>query len=492
MMQDGLHHVLERHVLECFEFRIAEIAREVAAAKPYEHAGLADMGPLALQGREYFDDLQRGAISRFRGAFRVFTEHLACLGLGRYTSRPMPKPQDAESIEKHRESGLETKLVHGGALRSQFGEVSEAIFLNSGFCYDDAETAEKRFNGEEPGFVYSRYRNPTLAMLEDRLALLEGAESCIAVASGMAAVFASLMGILKTGDRVLANRVLFGSCHYIINEILPRFGITTELVDGADLNAWEKTLSTPAQAVFIESPANPTLQLTDIAAVCKLAKKAGAMVIVDNIFATPIFQKPLELGADMVVYSTTKYFDGQGRTLGGAILGSKELLEEKILPFHRHTGPALSPFNAWVALKGLETLPMRMERHASNAQALAEMIEKHAAIEVVYYPGLKSFPQYELAQRQMSGASGLIAFTLKGGKTSAFKFLNALNIVAISNNLGDAKSLATHPATTTHSNMTPEARAAIGITDGTLRLSVGLESIADLLKDVTRALDAAT
>jgi O-succinylhomoserine sulfhydrylase len=403
----------------------------------------------------------------------------------------MPKPQDAESIEKHRESGLETKLVHGGSLRSQFGEVSEAIFLNSGFCYDDAETAEKRFNGEEPGFVYSRYRNPTLAMLEDRLALLEGAESCIAVASGMAAVFASLMGVLKAGDRVLANRVLFGSCHYIINEILPRFGITTELVDGDDLKAWEKALSTPAQAVFIESPANPTLQLTDIAAVAKLAKKAGALVIVDNIFASPIFQRPLELGADMVVYSTTKYFDGQGRTLGGAILGGKELLEEKILPFHRHTGPALSPFNAWVALKGLETLPMRMERHASNALALAELMEKHSAIELVYYPGLKSFPQYELAKKQMSGASGIVAFSLKGGKAAAFRFLNALSIVAISNNLGDAKSLATHPATTTHSNMTPEARAAIGITDGTLRLSVGLESIADLVKDITTALDAA-
>lgn len=400
----------------------------------------------------------------------------------------MPKPSTPESIETHRNSGLETKLVHGGSLRSQYGEVGEAIFLNSGFCYDDAETAEKRFNGEEPGFVYSRYRNPTLAMLEDRLALLEGAESCIAVASGMAAVFASLMGILKAGDRVLANKVLFGSCHYIINEILPRFGITTELVDE---DGWEKALSKPAAAIFLETPANPTLQLTDIAAVCKLAKKAGAKVIVDNVFASPIYQKPLALGADMVVYSTTKHIDGQGRTLGGAILGSKELLEEKILPFHRHTGPALSPFNAWVILKGLETLPMRMERHTSNALALAELMEKHPAIEKVYYPGLKSFPQYALAQKQMSGSSGLVAFTLKGGKASAFKFLNALKIVAISNNLGDAKSLATHPATTTHSNMTAEARAAIGITDGTLRLSVGLESIADLTADITQALDAA-
>lgn len=403
----------------------------------------------------------------------------------------MPKPSTHESIESLQNAGLETQLVHGGALRSQYGEVGEAIFLNSGFCYDSAETAEKRFNGEEPGFVYSRYRNPTLAMLEDRLALLEGAESCIAVASGMAAVFASLMGVLKTGDRVLANKVLFGSCHYIINEILPRFGIKTELIEGDDLAGWEKALSTPTQAIFLESPANPTLQLTDIAAVCKLAKKAGALVIVDNVFATPLYQKPLELGADMVVYSTTKHMDGQGRTLGGAILGSKQLLEEKILPFHRHTGPALSPFNAWVILKGLETLPMRMERHTSNAQAIAELMEKHPAIEKVYYPGLKSFPQYALAQKQMSGGGGLIAFTLKGGKTSAFRFLNALKIVAISNNLGDAKSLATHPATTTHSNISAEARAAIGITDGTLRLSVGLESIADLKRDIETALDAA-
>ena len=403
----------------------------------------------------------------------------------------MPKPSTPESIETHCAHGLETQLVHGGALRSQFGEVGEAIFLNSGFCYHDAETAEKRFNGEEPGFVYSRYRNPTLAMLEDRLALLEGAESCIAVGSGMAAVFASLMSVLKAGDRVLANSVLFGSCHYILTEILPRFGITTELVEGTEIAAWERALATPAQAIFLESPANPTLQLTDIAAVCRLAKKAGARVIVDNVFATPLYQKPLRLGADMVVYSTTKHMDGQGRTLGGAILGAKALLEEKVLPFHRHTGPALSPFNAWVILKGLETLPLRMERHCANAQALAEQLEAHASVERVFYPGLKSFPQHALAQQQMTGASALIAFNLKGGKAAAFRFLNALKIVAISNNLGDAKSLATHPATTTHSNISAEARAKIGITDGTLRLSVGLESLADLRADIAGALAAA-
>lgn len=403
----------------------------------------------------------------------------------------MPKPSTHESIETHAAHGLETKLVHGGSMRSQFGEVGEAIFLNSGFCYDNAETAEKRFNGEEPGFVYSRYRNPTLAMVEDRLALLEGAESCIAVGSGMAAVFASLMGILKAGDRVLANKVLFGSCHYIIHDILPRFGITTELIDGPDNAAWERALSTPATAVFIESPANPTLELTDIAHVCKLAKKAGAKVIVDNVFATPLYQQPLKLGADMVVYSTTKHMDGQGRTLGGAILGSKQLLEEKILPFHRHTGPALSPFNAWVILKGLETLPLRMERHTANAQALAELMEAHKAVERVYYPGLASFPQYALAQQQMNGTSALIAINLKGGKAAAFRFLNALKIVAISNNLGDAKSLATHPATTTHSNIDATARAAIGITNGTVRLSVGLESLTDLKADIAAALKAA-
>lgn len=403
----------------------------------------------------------------------------------------MPKPQDTGSIAELRDCGLETQLVHGGALRSQFGEVSEAIFMNSGFCYDSAETAEKRFNGEEPGFMYSRYRNPTLAMLEDRLALLEGAESCIAVASGMAAVFASLMGVLKAGDRVLASSVLFGSCQHIITEILPRFGITTELVDAADMNAWQAAFKKPVAAVFIESPANPTLTLVDIEAVCALAKKAGAYTIIDNVFATPIYQRPLELGADMVVYSTTKFFDGQGRTLGGAILGSKALLEEKIMPFHRHTGPALSPFNAWVILKGLETLSLRMERHVSNAIVLAELIENHSAISQIFYPGLKSFPQYELAQRQMTAPGALIAFTLKGGKASAFKFLNALNIVAIANNLGDSKSLATHPATTTHSNMTADARAKIGITDGTIRLSVGLETLADLVRDITTALDAA-
>lgn len=403
----------------------------------------------------------------------------------------MPKPSTTETAERLADTGLETRLIHGGSMRSQWGEVGEAMFLNSGFCYDTAETAEKRFNGEEPGFVYSRYRNPNLAMLEERLCMLEGAEHCIAVSSGMAAVFASLMSILKAGDRVLANKVLFGSCHYIITEILPRFGITTELIEGPDNAAWEKALATPAAAIFIESPANPTLELTDIAHVCRLAKKAGAKVIVDNVFATPLYQKPLALGADMVVYSTTKYFDGQGRTLGGAILGAKDLLEEKVMPFHRHTGPALSPFNAWVILKGLETLPLRMEQHSKNALAIAQMLEGHEKLDHVIYPGLKSFAQHALAQQQMSGFGAIIAIALKGGKEAAFRFQNALKIIAISNNLGDAKSLCTHPATTTHSNMKPEARAAIGITDGMLRISVGIESQADLMADIAQALAAA-
>lgn len=399
----------------------------------------------------------------------------------------MKKPQDNARSKRPAKQGVETRLVHAGSLRSQFGEVSEAIFLNSGFAYDSAETAEKRFNGEEPGYVYSRYRNPSLAMLEDRLASLEGAERGIVLGSGMAAVFASLMSVLKAGDRVVANRVLFGSCHYIICELLPRFGIQYELVDGPDTKGWERALSKPTQAVFIESPANPTLQLTDLALVGKLAKKAKAYFIVDNVFATPLHQRPLEMGADMVVYSTTKYFDGQGRTLGGVILGGSQLLEEKILPFHRHTGPAMSPFNAWVVLKGLETLTLRMERHIGNAVRLADVLAASKKVISAHYPFHKSFPQYQLAKKQMTAGGAIIAITLKN-KRDAFKFLNGLKVVSISNNLGDAKSLATHPATTTHSNLTADARKKLGITDGLVRLSVGIESIADLERDITNAL----
>lgn len=386
--------------------------------------------------------------------------------------------------------GIETRLIRGGTRRSNFGEVSEALFLNSGFTYDSAEVAESRFNGEAPGFVYTRYTNPTLAMLEDRLALLEGAEACCVMGSGMAAVFASLMCMLKTGDRVVASKVLFGSCHYIITQILPRYGITYELVDNADAAAWEKALAKPTACVFIESPANPTLELVDIAMVARLGKKAGALLIVDNIFATPLHQKPLELGADIVVYSTTKHMDGQGRTLGGAVLGSEAFIKETLLPFHRHTGPALSPFNAWVILKGLETFSLRVERQTQIAHAIAELLEKQPQVSKVLYPGLASFPQIELAKKQMQGFGTLVAFELEGGKQAAFQCMNALKIIDISNNLGDVKSLITHPATTTHSNLNAQEQAAIGISPGMLRYSVGMESLEDLKADLLQALKA--
>jgi len=392
--------------------------------------------------------------------------------------------------------GLETRLVRGGTLRSDFGEVSEALFLNSGFCYDSAETAESRFNGEAPGFVYSRYLNPTLKMLEDRLSLLEaGAEACCVTASGMAAVFASMMSFLKTGDHVVANRVLFGSCYYIITEILPRFGISYTLVDDVhDVKAWQDAIEggakggTPAACVFIESPANPTLQLVDIESVSRVAHSVGATVIVDNIFATPLYQQPLTLGADVVVYSTTKHLDGQGRTLGGAVLGNADYIQETLLPFHRHTGPALSPFNAWVILKALETFELRMQRHCDNAERVAAFLEAHPRVNKVWYPGLKSHPHHAVAQKQMTRGGGLIAFEVEGGKGSAFHFMNQLQLIDISNNLGDAKTLITHPASTTHSNIAAELRAEMGISDSLLRLSVGLETAEDLIADLQQAL----
>jgi O-succinylhomoserine sulfhydrylase len=383
---------------------------------------------------------------------------------------------------------LDTKLVRGGMLRSNFGETSEAIFMNSGFCYDSAETAESRFNGTAPGFVYSRYLNPTLAMLEDRLALMEGAERACVMASGMAAVNAALMCQLKTGDHVVASRVLFGSCYYIITQILPRFGIEFTLVDGADLGAWKAALRKNTVAVFVETPANPTLELVDIAAVAKLCKKVGAKLIIDNVFSTPLLQHPLELGADIVVYSTTKHIDGQGRTLGGAVLGSRQFIDEVLLPFHRHTGPAMSPFNAWITLKGLETLPLRVERQCESAQQVAELLAKSDKITVVHYPGLKSHPQHAVMKKQMSHGGPMVAFEVRGGKKAAFKFMNKLGIIDISNNLGDAKSLITHPASSTHANIEAAERVKVGITDGLLRLSVGLEDISDLLGDIRQAL----
>lgn len=381
-----------------------------------------------------------------------------------------------------------TKLVRGGTLRSNFGETSEAIFLNSGFCYDSAETAESRFNGENPGYVYSRYCNPTLQMLEDRLALLENAEKACVVASGMAAVYASLACQVKPGDHIVAGRVLFGSCYYILTQIMPRMGVEVTLVDGKDLDEWEKAFKENTKYVFIESPSNPNLELVDIEAVGKLCRKHDVFFIVDNIFASPLLQSPFDLGADCVVYSTTKHIDGQGRCLGGAVLASEEFIDEKIIPFHRHTGPAMSPFNAWVFLKGLETLDLRMDRHCDNAEKLADFLANHPKIERVIYPHHKSHPQYDLAKKQMRRGSNMVAFVLNGGKEAAFNFMNKLKIVDISNNLGDTKSLITHPATTTHSNIDEDEQKSLGITSGMLRLSVGIEDIDDLINDLESSL----
>lgn len=383
----------------------------------------------------------------------------------------------------------ETQLVRGGLDRSAKGETSEALFLNSGFVYQTAADAEARFKGEQDGFIYSRYGNPTVAMFEERLRLLEGAEACFATASGMAAVFASLMCQLKTGDKLVAARALFGSCHHIITQILPRFGVETVLVDGTDLNQWEDALTPGTAVVFLETPANPTLDLIDLKAVSKLAHAVGARVVVDNVFATPMLQKPLQLGADVVVYSATKHIDGQGRCLGGAVLATKHFVDDKLMPFMRHTGPSLSPFNAWVLVKGLETLPLRVEKMCANALALAEHLESLPGIARVIYPGLDSFPQAELRQAQMPDGGGtLIAFEIEGGKAGAFSCMDRLKIVDISNNLGDAKSLITHPQTTTHRAISDDERAAIGVTAGLVRLSVGLEGVADLKADFTQAL----
>lgn len=383
----------------------------------------------------------------------------------------------------------QTRLVHGGVLRSQHGETSEAIYMNSGFCYENAEVAESRFNGEAPGFVYSRYSNPNLAMLESRLAELEGAEACNVMASGMAAVFAALMCQLKAGDRVVAGRALFSSCNYILTQILPRFGIDITLVESADDAGWQAALSHPTACVFIETPSNPTLEIIDIRRVAELTHKAGGRLIVDNVFATPLLQKPLELGADIVVYSTTKHMDGQGRCLGGAVLGYAKFINEVLLPFHRHTGPALSPFNAWVMNKALETFPLRAERHFDNGDAVAKFLNGQTnKIRRVIHPGLANHPQHALAMSQQKRGGALVAFELEGGKEAAFRFMNALELIVISNNLGDARSLIAHPATTTHASLGAEERAKAGIPDGMLRLSVGIEAADDLIADLTQAL----
>lgn len=384
-----------------------------------------------------------------------------------------------------------TLLVRGGLHRSNHAETAEALYLTSGFVYDDAAQAEATFKGEVSHYQYSRFGNPTTTMLEERLAALEGAESCRLMATGMAAVHAALLSHLKTGDRLVASRALFGSCHWIVSTLLPRYGIEHEFVDGADLAQWERALSRPAAMVLLETPSNPMLEIVDLAEVCRLAKRAGAMVVVDNVFATPLLQRPLEFGADVVVYSCTKHMDGQGRVLGGAVLGRKKWVDEVLQPFVRNTGPAMSPFNAWVILKGLETLKLRVDQMCRNAAAVADFLAERAEVARVLYPLRLDHPQHDLARKQMSAGGTLVTFDVAGGKDAAFRVMDALRLVDISNNLGDSKSLATHPATTTHMRVGEEERARLGIGPGTIRLSVGLEDVADVIEDLAEALDAA-
>jgi len=384
----------------------------------------------------------------------------------------------------------QTMLVRGGLTRSQFGEVSEAIYLTSGFAYDSAEQAAASFRGENDHYMYARYGNPTVSMFEERLRDIEGAEDCFATASGMAAVFASLMCQLKSGDRVVSSRALFGSCKIILSEILPRYGIETEFVDGTDLDQWERALTKPTKAVFLETPSNPTLEIIDLKAVADLAHAAGAVLVIDNVFATPLLQQPLELGADVVVYSATKHIDGQGRTLGGAVLGTEEFVRGPLMYFLRHTGPALSAINAWILVKAMDTLELRVMRQCDNTLEVAQFLEARNDVERVLYPELPSHPQADLAKRQMRRGGTVLSFELNGGKERAFRFVNALEIVDIANNLGDTKSLITHPATTTHQRIPVEERALLGITDGLVRLSVGLEDVEDIKEDLAQALRA--
>ncbi|MEO0983001.1 MAG: O-succinylhomoserine sulfhydrylase [Pseudomonadota bacterium] len=386
--------------------------------------------------------------------------------------------------------GAATNLVRGGQERSQFGETSEALFLTSGYAYDSAEQAAARMAGDEPGFVYSRYANPTVRMLEERLALLEGAESCRVTASGMSAISAAMMAPCEAGDRVVAAKALFGSCRWIVATLMPRYGIETEFVDGHDLAAWERALSRPAKMVLVESPSNPLLDAVDMAAVADLAHKAGAKLVVDNVFATPVLQKPLEFGADIVTYSLTKHMDGQGRVLAGAILGEEDYLKETYDLYLRHTGPAPSPFNAWVVLKGLETLQLRVRHASETAARLADTLAAHTNVRAVNYPGRADHPRHGVHAKQMSAGGTLVAFSIKGARPEAFAVLNALELIDISNNLGDAKSLACHPASTTHRALNDEERASMGLDDSWLRLSVGLEDADDLEADLVQALNA--
>jgi O-succinylhomoserine sulfhydrylase len=385
----------------------------------------------------------------------------------------------------------ETELVHAGSLRSPFGETSEALFLTQGFVYESAEQCEARFKGEEPGFLYSRFSNPTVAMFERRMATFEGAEAARATATGMAAVTTSLVGQLKAGDHVVAAKALFGSCRWVVEDFLPRFGVASTLVDGTDLDQWQKAVRPNTKTFFLESPTNPVLEVIDIGAVAKIAHAGGATLVVDNVFATPLWQSPLTLGADVVVYSATKHIDGQGRCLGGVILASEKFIQDNIHQFIRQTGPSMSPFNAWVLLKGLETLHLRVRRQTDTAAAVSEALAQHPKITRLVYPGRPDHPQAEVVRRQMRGGSTLVAFEVAGGKRGTFRFLNALKLIRITNNLGDAKTLVTHPATTTHQRLSPEARAELGITDGTVRFSAGLEHPDDIVGDLLTALEQA-
>jgi O-succinylhomoserine sulfhydrylase len=402
-----------------------------------------------------------------------------------------PNPEETDMEEDPQAWDIATRLVRGGLARSPYGETAEAMYLTQSFVYASAEAADARFSGADPGFIYSRYGNPTVQMFEERLALAEGAEYCRATASGMAAVHLALTGLLKSGDHVVAGKALFGSCAWILKTWAPRFGIEVTLVDAPDLAAWRGAVRDTTRVFFLESPANPLLEICDIAAICDIARGAGARVVVDNVFATPIFQSPLKLGADVVVYSATKHIDGQGRVMGGAVLGARALLEEAYRDLIRHTGPSMSPFNAWVLLKGLETLDLRVRRQSDTAAMLADRLADHPRIGALRYPTRRDHPQFEIAAKQMSGGGSVIAFDL-GSQDAAFRFLNGLRLLDIANNLGDAKSMATHPTTTTHRAMTEEQRLEIGLTAGWVRLSIGLEGAEDLARDLERALDGNT
>ena len=405
-------------------------------------------------------------------------------------NRPWGYQSPVDAAPAEWELHPDTVAVRGGLARSGFGETGEALYLSSGFTYDSAEQAASAFADETEHFLYSRFDNPTVAMFERRLAALEGAEACKATASGMAAMFASVACLVQAGDRVVASMAMFSSCYVVLTEILPKWGVETVLVEGNDEGAWAEALSKPTKAVFLESPSNPLMEIVDIKMISDLAHKVGATVIVDNVMASPVLQNPLQLGADVVMYSATKHIDGQGRVLGGAVLGSEKYINEQLKPFIRHTGPSMSAFNAWVLLKSLETISMRVEKMSSSALKIAEALEKHPKVASIKYPFLKSHKGYDLAKKQMRGGGSMVAITFDASAEETFRFMNALQVIDISNNLGDSKSLATHPATTTHKRLAPEVRAKAGITDGTVRLSVGLEHPDDLIRDLLNALDA--